>query len=97
MRWTRRRYGLLARLDGLACRLTATLQLHTSTPFVLPLAPCPALTDDAMQIVSSTGALDLTEVPKRMVVIGGGVIGLELVRAVAVFGYGWLWLGSVCD
>jgi dihydrolipoamide dehydrogenase len=28
--------------------------------------------------VSSTGALSLKEVPKKMVVIGGGVIGLEL-------------------
>eukprot|EP00730_Choanoeca_flexa_P000037 TRINITY_DN10015_c0_g2_i2.p1 TRINITY_DN10015_c0_g2~~TRINITY_DN10015_c0_g2_i2.p1 ORF type:complete len:509 (+),score=169.02 TRINITY_DN10015_c0_g2_i2:25-1527(+) len=33
---------------------------------------------DEEKIVSSTGALDLKEVPKRMVVIGGGVIGLEL-------------------
>jgi NADPH-dependent 2,4-dienoyl-CoA reductase/sulfur reductase-like enzyme len=30
------------------------------------------------RIVSSTGALSLKEVPKRLVVIGGGVIGLEL-------------------
>ena len=30
------------------------------------------------RIVDSTGALELAEVPKRMVVIGGGVIGLEL-------------------
>jgi pyruvate/2-oxoglutarate dehydrogenase complex dihydrolipoamide dehydrogenase (E3) component len=34
---------------------------------------------DEKQIVSSTGALDLEAVPKEMVVIGGGVIGLELV------------------
>jgi dihydrolipoamide dehydrogenase len=33
---------------------------------------------DEEQIVSSTGALSLKEVPKRMVVIGAGVIGLEL-------------------
>merc|ERR1719472_191006 len=33
---------------------------------------------DEETIVSSTGALDLKEVPKKMVVIGGGVIGLEL-------------------
>jgi dihydrolipoamide dehydrogenase len=31
-------------------------------------------------IVSSTGALSLSAIPERMVVIGGGVIGLELVR-----------------
>ena len=30
------------------------------------------------RIVSSTGALTLKEVPKRMVVIGGGYIGLEM-------------------
>ncbi len=30
------------------------------------------------RIVSSTGALSLKEVPKRLVVIGGGYIGLEM-------------------
>ena len=33
---------------------------------------------DETRIVTSTGALELAEVPKSMVVIGGGVIGLEL-------------------
>jgi dihydrolipoamide dehydrogenase len=33
---------------------------------------------DEEQIVSSTGALDLDEVPKHLAVIGAGVIGLEL-------------------
>ena len=33
---------------------------------------------DEEQIVSSTGALSLKEVPKKMVVIGGGIIGLEM-------------------
>ena len=33
---------------------------------------------DEERIVSSTGALDLAEVPGRIVVVGGGVIGLEL-------------------
>ncbi len=33
---------------------------------------------DEKRIVSSTGALELTEIPKTMVVIGAGVIGLEL-------------------
>jgi dihydrolipoamide dehydrogenase len=28
--------------------------------------------------VTSTGALDLKNIPKRMIVVGGGVIGLEL-------------------
>lgn len=38
----------------------------------------PGIAIDEKHIVSSTGALALTEVPKSMVVIGGGVIGLEL-------------------
>lgn len=38
-----------------------------------------------MQVVSSTGALSLTEVPKRLVLIGAGVIGLELVRLTLLF------------
>jgi hypothetical protein len=33
---------------------------------------------DEKVIVSSTGALDLPAVPKQMIVVGGGVIGLEL-------------------
>lgn len=38
----------------------------------------PGITIDEKRIVSSTGALALGSVPKTMVVIGGGVIGLEL-------------------
>lgn len=34
---------------------------------------------DEETIVSSTGALSLKQVPKKMVLIGAGVIGLELV------------------
>jgi dihydrolipoamide dehydrogenase len=33
---------------------------------------------DEVTVVTSTGALDLPRIPKSMVVIGGGVIGLEL-------------------
>ena len=42
------------------------------------VTPLPGVEIDEKQIVSSTGALDLTSVPKHLVVIGGGVIGLEL-------------------
>lgn len=38
----------------------------------------PGIEIDEKQIVSSTGALTLDGVPKSMIVIGGGVIGLEL-------------------
>jgi dihydrolipoamide dehydrogenase len=40
--------------------------------------PLPGVEIDEKQIVSSTGALDLAKVPKHLVVIGAGVIGLEL-------------------
>ncbi len=33
---------------------------------------------DEVRILSSTGALSLKEVPKKMIIVGGGVIGLEL-------------------
>jgi len=51
------------------------------------VAELPGVTIDEKQIVSSTGALALTSVPKRMLVVGGGYIGLEL-------GSVWRRLGS---
>jgi dihydrolipoamide dehydrogenase len=42
------------------------------------VAPLPGVTIDEKQIVSSTGALSLAAVPKRLLVVGAGVIGLEL-------------------
>ncbi|MDA8637643.1 dihydrolipoyl dehydrogenase [Rhodospirillales bacterium] len=41
-------------------------------------SPLPGVEVDEKQIVTSTGALALPKVPKSMVVIGAGVIGLEL-------------------
>lgn len=38
----------------------------------------PGMEPDKKRIITSTEALNLTEIPKRMLVIGGGVIGLEL-------------------
>ena len=42
------------------------------------ITPLPGVEVDQKVIVDSTGALALPKVPKHMVVIGGGVIGLEL-------------------
>jgi len=42
------------------------------------VAQLPGVAIDEKQIVSSTGALELTKVPSKLVVIGAGVIGLEL-------------------
>ncbi|EFE40097.1 MFS monosaccharide transporter, putative [Trichophyton verrucosum HKI 0517] len=49
--------------------------------------PFPGLTIDEQKIITSTGALSLKEVPKKMVVIGGGIIGLEMASV-------WSRLGS---
>jgi dihydrolipoamide dehydrogenase len=51
------------------------------------VTPLPGIAIDQERIVDSTGALELPQVPNRMVVIGGGVIGLEL-------GSVWRRLGS---
>ncbi|PKU25348.1 dihydrolipoyl dehydrogenase [Telmatospirillum siberiense] len=51
------------------------------------VTPLPGVAIDEAQIVSSTGALELPKVPKHLVVIGAGVIGLEL-------GSVWRRLGS---
>jgi len=42
------------------------------------VTPLPNAEIDEKRIVSSTGALSLPEVPKKIIVIGAGVIGLEL-------------------
>ena len=52
-----------------------------SRPFEIP-----GFKIDQQRIIDSTGALALTEVPKRMIVIGGGYIGLELGMCYAKFG-----------
>ncbi|NNJ82950.1 MAG: dihydrolipoyl dehydrogenase [Flavobacteriaceae bacterium] len=41
-------------------------------------ATLPFITIDKERVITSTEALSLTEIPKHMIVIGGGVIGLEL-------------------
>jgi len=51
------------------------------------VTPFPGIEIDEETIVSSTGALSLKKVPERMVLIGAGVIGLEL-------GSVWTRLGS---
>lgn len=40
--------------------------------------PLPGVTIDEERIVSSTGALDLKQVPKHLLVVGAGYIGLEM-------------------
>lgn len=61
---------------------TAIVIATGSEPIALPTLPF-----DGTHIVSSTEALSFSEVPKHLVVVGGGAIGLEL-------GSVWLRLGA---
>src|SRR5476651_2397721 len=70
--------------DGKVRNLTAK---HIIIATGSDVAPLPGVTLDEKQIVSSTGAIALTAVPKKLVVVGAGVIGLEL-------GSVWARLGS---
>lgn len=51
-----------------------------SEPTVLPNLP------KDPRIIDSTGALELTELPERMLVVGGGIIGLEMATVYAALG-----------
>ena len=53
---------------------TASIVIATGSE----VSTLPGMEVDERTVVSSTGALVLPEVPKRMIVIGAGVIGLEL-------------------
>ncbi len=66
---------LVTKGDGTTETITAknVIIATGSKPTALPFLPI-----DKKRIITSTEALDITEVPKTMIVIGGGVIGLEL-------------------
>jgi dihydrolipoamide dehydrogenase len=51
-----------------------------SEPVMLPNLP------DDVRIVDSTGALELAPLPKRLLVVGGGIIGLEMACVYAALG-----------
>ncbi|TZF80813.1 dihydrolipoyl dehydrogenase [Pedobacter sp. BS3] len=65
----------IAKNDGAEETITAknVIIATGSKPTALPFLPI-----DKKRIITSTEALNLTEVPKHLIVIGGGVIGLEL-------------------
>lgn len=52
-----------------------------SRPFMLP-----NVDNTSQRIIDSTGALELSDIPKSLLVIGGGYIGLELGSAYAAMG-----------
>ena len=50
-----------------------------------PIAP-PSLSHDDARVMDSTDALQLTDIPRRMLIIGGGIIGLEMATVYRAFG-----------
>ncbi|RAP32367.1 dihydrolipoyl dehydrogenase [Candidatus Marinamargulisbacteria bacterium SCGC AG-410-N11] len=50
------------------------------------VATLPFINIDEKRVLSSTGALELTEVPKHLIVIGGGVIAVEMASIYARLG-----------
>lgn len=61
--------------DGKTSEVTAkNIVLATGS---VPITP-PAFNYDGNRVITSTEALEITKLPKSMVIIGGGVIGLEL-------------------
>ena len=70
--------------DGTTEEMTADA-IIISTGSVNSVPPIPGIKENP-NCIDSTGALSLEKLPKSMVVIGGGVIGLELACAYAAFG-----------
>jgi dihydrolipoamide dehydrogenase len=52
-----------------------------SEPVALPFVP-----HDDPRVIDSTGALDLTDIPQRLLVLGGGIIGLEMATVYSELG-----------
>jgi dihydrolipoamide dehydrogenase len=46
----------------------------------------PSFPNDDPRLIDSTGALALEDIPKKMLVIGGGIIGLEMATVYSTFG-----------
>ena len=46
----------------------------------------PGIIQNDPRIIDSTGALELEDIPKRMLIIGGGIIGLEMATIYDAFG-----------
>ncbi|KAK4702103.1 dihydrolipoamide dehydrogenase, partial [Phenoliferia sp. Uapishka_3] len=65
----------IALLDGGETQITGKNIIIATGSEVTPF---PGIEIDETQIVSSTGVLDLQEVPGKLVVIGAGIIGLEM-------------------
>lgn len=71
------------KVDGDEVRVTFghAILASGSRPTVLPFVP-----ENSDRVWHSSGALELSEIPKRLLVVGGGYIGLELGTVYAALG-----------
>ena len=78
-------HGLATFISNTQVKVTAgdgNIQQFSASNFIVatgskPASP-PAINIDKQRIITSTEALQLSEIPGKLIVIGGGVIGLEL-------------------
>ncbi|PSR97866.1 Dihydrolipoyl dehydrogenase [Actinidia chinensis var. chinensis] len=66
--------AMMAQKNKAVANLTRGIEVATGSD----VKSLPGITIDEQRIVSSTGALALSEIPKKLVVIGAGYIGLEM-------------------
>ena len=84
-----RRFAIRESLEITAGRQAATETLtfeHAVIATGSRPATVPGLSIDSPRVMDSTGALDLPDVPKSLLVVGGGYIGLELGTVYAALG-----------
>ncbi len=70
----------LATGGGKLIRFEKAIIAAGSQPIALPFMP------DDPRVVDSTGALELRQIPQRMLVVGGGIIGLEMASVYSALG-----------
>lgn len=74
----------VVKADGTKQEVTADAVI-VATGSVNAVPPIPGLKENP-NVIDSTGALSLEKIPDTMVIVGGGVIGVELACAYAAFG-----------
>jgi dihydrolipoamide dehydrogenase len=76
-----KRIGVKGAEGSISIDFTDAIIACGSTPVEIPGFP-----NDDPRLIDSTGALQLTDVPKRMLVVGGGIIGLEMATVYSTLG-----------
>jgi dihydrolipoamide dehydrogenase len=76
-----KRIGVKGAEGSISIDFTDAIIACGSSPVEIPGFP-----NDDPRLIDSTGALQLADVPKRMLVVGGGIIGLEMATVYSTLG-----------